>query len=378
MVTPNTMRAWLEAADDGRLGPARRAGDRDILFGREESASRTYFLCEGAVEIVQRSPEGFGVVVKILVGPTLFGSVPRIFEKAYAKIRTEVEAKSLPEQRLFEFAAGVARQAAGYRQQGRPLPLWLKAKHALADRLVFQGVREEFGGRPRQFITGAAPIALEILEFFWGAGLDVYEVYGMTEATVITHANLPGQVRLGTVGRVIEPMEHRIADDGEILVRGPWVFKGYFKDAEATAAVVRDGWLHTGDIGFVDAADRLTIVDRTKDLILRGGASIYPSEIESAFAEHSAVREAAVVGRPDAYYGEEVVAIVVTTSTVSAGELDRFIRERLASYKVPRYYAFVDALPRSGSGKTLKRHLRDRLVSGEIEATDLQPDRSAH
>jgi long-chain acyl-CoA synthetase len=254
--------------------PMAHAAERVLgFFGRINSGVTTAYA-SSIPEVLQEMKE---------VSPTLFGSVPRIFEKAYAKIQSETEAKSAPAQQVFAFAVGVARQAARYRQQGRPLPLWLKAKHALADRLVFRDVRAVFGGRARQFITGAAPIALEILEFFWGAGLNVYEVYGMTEATVVTHANVPGQVRLGTVGKVLEPMEHKIADDGEVLVRGPWLFKGYFKDAKATAATVVDGWLHTGDIGTIDLDGYLRITDRKKHMIITGGGkSIAPATVENA------------------------------------------------------------------------------------------------
>jgi long-chain acyl-CoA synthetase len=187
------------------------------------------------------------------VQPTMFGSVPRIFEKAYGKIHSEVEKKPPLVQKIFAFASAVAREASPYRVSGRAMPLPLALRYAIADRLVFQKVRGAFGGRVRQFVTGAAPIAYDILEFFWGAGLDVYEVYGMTEATVVTHANRQGQVKLGTVGRIIEGLEQKVAEDGEILIRGPFVFKGYFKNEQVTAETVIDDWLHTGDIGTIDA-----------------------------------------------------------------------------------------------------------------------------
>ena len=148
---------------------------------------------------------------------------------------------------------------------------------------------------------------------------------------------------------------------------------GYLDDKLATAHVMRGGWLHTGDIGFVDGEGRLTIVDRSKDLILRGGASIYPSEIEAVLADHGAVKDAAVVGRADEYYGEEVVAVVATSREVTACELDAWVRERLAPYKLPRRYAFVKELPRGASGKTLKRLLRDALAAGEIVTERLAP-----
>ena len=222
------------------------------------------------------------------VRPTLFGSVPRIFEKAYAKIQAEVGKKGKVAQGLFSWAMGVARQAAPYRIEQRAMPVALRAQFLLADKAIFQKVRDAFGGRVRQFVTGAAPIAVEILEFFWGAGLDIYEVYGMTEATVITHANRPGGVKLGTVGQVVDLMEQKIADDGEILLRGPFVFKGYFKNPEATAETVVDDWLHTGDIGSIDADGYLRITDRKKHLIITaGGKNLAPANIENAIKNQS-------------------------------------------------------------------------------------------
>src|SRR6185295_13822086 len=133
------------------------------------------------------------------------------------------------------------------------------------------------------FITGAAPIALPILEFFWAVGLPIYEVYGMTEATVATHANRPGAVRLGTVGRVIRPMEAKIAPDGEILLRGPFVFQGYLGNPEATAELLDGGWLHTGDVGEIDEGGFLRLTDRKKHLIITaGGKNLAPANIENA------------------------------------------------------------------------------------------------
>jgi len=134
---------------------------------------------------------------------------------------------------------------------------------------------------------------------------------------------------------------------------------------------MRGGWLHTGDIGFVDEVGRLTVVDRSKDLILRGGHSVYPFEVENAVGAHPAVGDIAVVGEPDDYYGEEVVAVIVPRTNVSLQELDAWARERLAPYKIPRRYAFLDALPQGASGKTLKRLLRGQLISGELEAKRL-------
>src|SRR5262249_42491788 len=144
---------------------------------------------------------------------------------------------------------------------GEPIPLGLRLKVGLARRLIFRRVHAAFGGRVRLCITGAAPISLDILEFFWAVGLPIYEAYGMTEATVVTHVNRPGATCLGSVGQVIAPMECRLAEDGEILLRGPFVFLGYSKNEAATRETVIDGWLHTGDVGDLDREGFLRITD---------------------------------------------------------------------------------------------------------------------
>lgn len=224
------------------------------------------------------------------VRPTLFGSVPRIFEKAYAKIHAELEKKPPAVQRLFTWADSVGRERVQYLVDGRPVPRLVAAQHALADRLVFRTIREAFGGRVRLMITGAAPTAPEILRFFWAAGLPIYEAYGMTESTVITHINRDGAVRLGSVGRAIAPAVCRIADDGEILVKAPWVFRGYYKNDAATAETVKDGWLHTGDVGHIDADGFLRITDRKKHLIITaGGKNLAPANIEKAIKNEDAL-----------------------------------------------------------------------------------------
>jgi long-chain acyl-CoA synthetase len=218
-------------------------------------------------------------------------------------------------------------------------------------------------------------------------GAPVRQGYGLTEATFTTINAPPDMAVAGSSGKPVAGVDVRIADDfgeelpqgvhGEVLIRGQNVMAGYLDDKLATAHAMRGDWLHTGDIGFVDDEGRLTIADRTKDLILRGGASIYPSEIENVLARHPAVHDVAVVGQPDDYYGEEVIGVVVPNAEVTAIELDDWAREQLAPYKVPRGYAFVEALPQGASGKTLKRRLRDQLVSGEINAEALPSDRPA-
>lgn len=238
------------------------------------------------------------------VRPTLFGSVPRIFEKAYARMMAEVQKAPPARQKVFRWAEGVGRAVVADWQAGRESSLLLQIQHRIADRIVFSRIREAFGGRVRYFVTGAAPTPKQILEFFWGAGMPIYEVYGMTEATVMTHANRPGCVRIGSVGKAIDCIEDRIADDGEILVRGKTVFKGYYKDPEATAAAIdAEGWLHTGDVGRKDAEGFLYITDRKKHIIITsGGKNITPANIENEIkASDALISQAHVHGDKRAY-----------------------------------------------------------------------------
>ncbi|MCP3958198.1 MAG: long-chain fatty acid--CoA ligase [bacterium] len=222
------------------------------------------------------------------VGPTVFGSVPRLFEKAYAKILSEIERKPAVVRRLFAWARDVGRERLPYVLDSAEVPKWLALRYAIADRLVFAKVHAAFGGRVRASITGAAPISYDILEFFWGAGMPVYEGYGMTEATVLTHITREGKVKLGTVGRAVPPTTCRIAEDGEVLLGGPFVFKGYYKNEEVTRETVVDGWLHSGDIGELDDEGYLRITDRKKHLIITaGGKNVAPANIERAIKTKS-------------------------------------------------------------------------------------------
>lgn len=218
------------------------------------------------------------------IRPTLFGSVPRIFEKAYARIMGEVEKLNPRRKRIFRWAEGIGREVVRRWQKGEKIPLGLRLQYLLVSRLVFSKIREAFGGRADFFITGAAPIAYEILEFFWAAGIPIYEVYGMTEGTVVSHANRMGEVRLGSVGKPFSFVKDKIAEDGEILIRGDTVFLGYYKNPEATKETIdHEGWLHTGDIGYKDQDGFLYIRDRKKHIIITsGGKNITPANIEQA------------------------------------------------------------------------------------------------
>jgi long-chain acyl-CoA synthetase len=220
--------------------------------------------------------------------------------------------------------------------------------------------------------SGAAALPVELVEPFERKfGGRILEGYGLTEAAPVVAAHrMSGERRLGSVGQALPGVDVRITDDddrplppgevGEVCVRGPNVMLGYYRMPEETARVVRDGWLHTGDMGRLDADGFLWIVERKKDLIIRGGFNVYPREVEEVLYAHPAVAEAAVIGVPDAVMGEEVRAFVVLKAgaEASAEALIALCQERLAKFKCPREVRFVEALPKSPIGKILRKELR--------------------
>ncbi|MBK9516800.1 MAG: long-chain fatty acid--CoA ligase [Anaeromyxobacter sp.] len=217
------------------------------------------------------------------LGPTFVCAVPRIFEKVHAKVVTGATEGGGLRRLVFEWALGVGREAAALEREGRQPGALLALQRALADRLVFQKVRAVFGGRLRFFISGSAPLSRDVAEFFDAMGVVILEGYGLTESSAATHCNLPWNRTLGTVGPTFPGIEVRLAEDGEVLMRGPWIMRGYRGLPEATAeALDAEGWLHTGDVGVLDAQGRLAITDRKKDLIkTSGGKFIAPSELEA-------------------------------------------------------------------------------------------------
>jgi long-chain acyl-CoA synthetase len=220
-----------------------------------------------------------------LVKPTFMAGAPRIFEKVHNRVVAAVEAEGGIKAKLFAKAFQTGRKWSAAEQQGRTPGLALKVAHAGADKLVLSTLRERFGGRVRLFVSGSAPLSRDVAEWFHAAGMLIVEGYGMTETSAATTVNLPGRFRFGTVGPAVPGTELRIAEDGELLVRGPGVMRGYHGLPEATAETLDDeGWLHTGDIGEVDADGFLRITDRKKDLIkTSGGKFVAPQPIEVAF-----------------------------------------------------------------------------------------------
>jgi long-chain acyl-CoA synthetase len=220
-----------------------------------------------------------------VVRPTFMGAAPRIFEKAYSRIVTMQAAEGGVKEKLFKRAFAVGQQVEALKRDGRPVPFLLARQHAVLDRLVLSKVRARFGGRVRFFISGAAALNQEIAEWFDAAGIRILEGYGLTETSAGSFVNLPSDNRFGTVGPVVPGSEVRIADDGEILVRGPGVMQGYHNLPEQTDETLdADGWLHTGDIGELDPDGYLRITDRKKDLFkTSGGKYVAPSAIELQF-----------------------------------------------------------------------------------------------
>ena len=232
------------------------------------------------------------------VCPTIFFAVPRVWEKMADRIQGEIDRATGGRGRMARRALAVGRRAAAEREAGRPVTGLLALRLALADRLVLRRLRAALGlDAARVLATGAAPIAADVLRLLDAVGLPVLEVYGQTEGTGITTMNRPGRARIGTVGTPFPGVEVELAADGEILVRGDAVFPGYHRDGEATAEALRDGWLHTGDVGELDAEGYLRITDRKKELIITsGGKNIAPSGIETALKRHPLVSNAVVVG----------------------------------------------------------------------------------
>jgi long-chain acyl-CoA synthetase len=243
--------------------------------------------------------------------PTLFFGVPRVWEKVRAGIQAKLAAEeSQRKRRIAERAVATGLEVVRRTQRGEPVPFGLRARHAVLDRLVLAKVRHAIGLDRCGFASSAAsPLAVDVAEFFAALGLPLVEVYGMTETTAVATGNRPGKVKIGTVGPALAGIEVRLADDGEVLVRGPINTPGYFKQPEATAALIdAEGWLHTGDVGELDGDGYLRIIDRKKELIITSsGKNLSPANIEGLLKEHPLIGQALVYGDDRPY----VVALIV-------------------------------------------------------------------
>lgn len=236
------------------------------------------------------------------VRPTVMLGVPRFFEKLYARIQESRLQAPPAKRRIMDWAFGAGRAVRERRVEGRPIPVGLRLRHALADRLVFHTLQARLGGRLRFFVSGSAPLSKEIAEFFFDAGVTILEGYGLTETSPVIAANRLPLPRFGSVGQPLPGVEVRIAEDGEILTRGPHVMQGYFHKPEATAEAIVDGWFHTGDIGHRDAEGYLFITDRKKDLIkTAGGKFVAPQKLEKLLMGDPYIAQAVVYGDKQPY-----------------------------------------------------------------------------
>jgi long-chain acyl-CoA synthetase len=233
----------------------------------------------------------------IEVAPTFMGAVPRLYEHLYAEVRREVEAGGPLVQTAFSWCMQVGRKISLCRQRGQSVPAGLAVRARVADTLYFSKIRGKFGGRLRFFVSGGAPLPREVAEFFHACGVLILEGYGLSETTGATHVNRPDRFRFGTVGPAMPGCEVRLADDGEVLLRGPGVMSGYHGLSEETDTTIDDhGWLHTGDVGELHDGF-LTITDRKKDLIITStGKTIAPQPLERRLELGDGIAHAIVVG----------------------------------------------------------------------------------
>jgi long-chain acyl-CoA synthetase len=280
------------------------------------------------------------------VRPHVLPAVPRVYEKVHASTLGEIERAGGLRRRIGLWALGVGARASRARREGASVPRFLALQERLADRLVFAKVRERLGGRLRVGVSGAAPLSTDVMEFFHALGVPVIEGYGLTETGSSATVNEPDDFRIGTVGRPVEGAEIRLAEDGEILIRGDAVFTGYYKEPDATAAALtEEGWLRTGDVGEIDAEGFLRITDRKKDLIITaGGKNIAPQNLENALKTSRFVSQALVVGDRRPY----VTALVTLDETeiASSGRdrqqlvqevVDEVNRDRMRVEQIKRF-----------------------------------------
>jgi long-chain acyl-CoA synthetase len=277
------------------------------------------------------------------IKPTVMVSVPRLFEKIYSRIHETVHQMSPLRRRLFHRAITTGREYVSRRYiNPRPINSLLRLEHKLLDRLVFHKIRQRFGGKLSYFISGGAPLDKTINEFMWAIGIPTFEGYGLTETSPAITLNGPGQVRFGSVGTPLEQTEVKLAADGELLVRGPQVMRGYYKDPAATAQVCEDGWFCTGDIARIDEDGFVYIIDRKKEIIVTAaGKNIAPQPLENELKLDKYISQAFVYGDKKPY----LVALLTPNMErlIEVGReknLDYFDSEELvANHKVHELFA---------------------------------------
>jgi len=321
------------------------------------------------------------------VRPTVMAVVPRILQKVNEKVTEVVRQSSSAKQNLFRWAIQTGRDRVPYSLRKQQPPLGLRARLALADKLVYSKVRERLGGRITTMISGAAPLSRELAEFFWAVGLPVYEGYGLTETSPVIAVNYPGAVKLGTVGRVISGIEVKLGEEivdaegragREILVRGPNVTPGYYHLEEENRQAFVDGWFYTGDLGFLDADGFLSITGRKRNLFkTAGGKFVSPEKIENLFQEHPYISQMVVLGEGRKFVGALIVPNVARLESYARRHGITFSgHEELVSK--PEIYSFIEQQVEEAT-RWLPPHEKIRqfallpreftIVAGELSAT---------
>ena len=232
-----------------------------------------------------------------LVRPTVFLAPPRMWERVYTSIRTEVQKRPPLAQKIFAAALGLGLGAAKYKNQGKPVPFYIRIPLQIAGKVVFAKIRERFGGRLRIALSGAAPLGADLADFYDAVGMPLNEGYGLTEGGVLA-LNPIDKHRAGSIGKPLPGVKFRVAEeDGELLIQSPSLSPGYYKDPAATAELFKGGWLHTGDVGTIDADGYIFITGRKKELIVASnGKKIFPSRVEALFKFHPLISQMVLAG----------------------------------------------------------------------------------
>ena len=264
-----------------------------------------------------------------VVRPTVLFAVPRIYEIAFNRIRSRAERAAVVRRLVFEWALSIGRRWSRCTTEGKAAGVGLHVAMKLLNKLVFSEVRAAFGGHLKVAISGGAPLSSEVGEFFHAIGMLILEGYGLTETSTVSHVNRPDRFKFGTVGLPLAGVECRIAADGEILLRGPNIFKGYYRDVNSTRAAIDEaGWFYTGDIGEIDKEGFLTITDRKKDLIvMSGGKKVAPQRIENLLKTNPFISQVMIVGG-----GEKPLMALIALDRNRTSEL---AREKGIEFKTP-------------------------------------------
>jgi long-chain acyl-CoA synthetase len=309
MLTHNNLSSNEETSvEPYRMSPADRAVSFLPLSHVYERVTAYAYMFHGVpiayVERMEDLPQAL-----LEIHPTLAAAVPRVFEKLYANIMQKGHESTGLKRRIFDWAVRVAKESVRWKAYGEDAPSGLPLRWKIADRIVYGKIREGIGGRFRAFISGGGPLSRELAEFFWAVGVPVYQGYGLTETSPVVSANYPGANKVGTVGQPIEHVNVRIAEDGEILVQGPCVMKGYYlKPADTNLVVSAAGWLATGDIGRLDEEGYLYVTDRKKDLFkTAAGKFVAPQPIENMLKASPLVLNAVLVGDTHKYIAALIV-----------------------------------------------------------------------